>query len=84
MKTSIENQIAVAKWQRTSKKMAKDLGLSEDEIQKFMPLFLKAYEIGQTDLMDTMREIYNDDPCELDELFHLESGHRDEDSEEEE
>lgn len=73
MKTPNEgtNELAIEKWNIYLANNGQDL--SKEEIQQCRRVFLSGYDNGHDDLLDNMREIYNDDPCEFDELFHIDS-----------
>ena len=78
MNTPVEkmDKLAIAKWELFLK--VNTTKIPKNEIDKYRDVFYIGYQNGHVDVIDTMREIYNDDPCEFDEFFHLENNYESE------
>ncbi|MGG0667765.1 hypothetical protein ABE073_04465 [Lederbergia citrisecunda] len=67
------DKLVIAKWELFLEDNITKI--PKEEIDKYRNVFYMGYQKGHTDVVDTMREIYNDDPCEFDNFFHLDSSY---------
>lgn len=63
------DKIAEEKWSDISTSMSGDLGITKENFEKLKMLFMKGYMCGQEDAVDSMREVYYNDPCLFEEYF---------------